>query len=297
MYSEITSNKRRTWVLIILMSSIVVGLSWFIGSLAGLEAAPSIILGTIIATIYSLVSYYASSSIALSVSGAKPIVKSQAPDLYNVIENLCIANGQKTPAIYIIEDASPNAFATGRDPEHASVAFTTGLLALLTREELEGVAAHELSHVKNYDIRVMTIVVVLVGLISLISSILIHVRIGRGDSKNGNAALILMLVGILLAVLSPIFAQAIQLAISRSREYLADASGALLTRYPEGLASALTKIGAKGVPMQNANHATAHLFLSNPFGATKEKRSWFSNLFATHPPIEDRIARLRNMGR
>ncbi len=297
MYSDIAKNKQRTWVLIIVMSSIVVGLSWFIGSLAGLEAAPSIILGTIIATIYSLISYYASASIALSVSGAKPIVKSQAPDLYNVIENLCIANGQKTPAIYIIEDASPNAFATGRDPEHASVAFTTGLLALLTREELEGVAAHELSHVKNYDIRVMTIVVVLVGLISLISSILIHVRIGRGDSKNGNAALILMLVGILLAVLSPIFAQAIQLAISRSREYLADASGALLTRYPEGLASALTKIGAKGVPMQNANHATAHLFLSNPFGATKEKRSWFSNLFATHPPIEDRIARLRSMGR
>ena len=297
MYSDIAKNKQRTWVLIIVMSSIVVGLSWFIGSLAGLEAAPSIILGTIIATIYSLISYYASASIALSVSGAKPIVKSQAPDLYNVIENLCIANGQKTPAIYIIEDASPNAFATGRDPEHASVAFTTGLLALLTREELEGVAAHELSHVKNYDIRVMTIVVVLVGLISLISSILIHVRIGRGDSKNGNAALILMLVGILLAVLSPIFAQAIQLAISRSREYLADASGALLTRYPEGLASALTKIGAKGVPMQNANHATAHLFLSNPFGATKESRTWFSNLFSTHPPIEDRIARLRNMAR
>ncbi len=297
MYSDIAKNKQRTWVLIIVMSSIVVGLSAFIGSMAGLEPGPSILLGTMIATIYSLISYYSSSAIALSVSGAKPITKAQAPDLYNVVENLCIANGQTTPAIYIIEDPSPNAFATGRDPEHASIAFTTGILKILTREELEGVAAHELSHVKNYDIRVMTIVVVLVGLISLIANILIHVRIGRGDSKNGNAALVFMLVGLLLAILSPIFAQIIQLAISRSREYLADASGALLTRYPEGLASALEKIARHGTPLQNPNHATAHLFLSNPFGATKEKRSWFSNLFSTHPPMEERVTRLRNMGR
>ncbi|MEK7632848.1 MAG: M48 family metallopeptidase [Patescibacteria group bacterium] len=297
MYSDISSNKRRTWVLIAIMSVIVIGLSWFIGMLYGLDIESSIILGTMIATIYSLISYYGSASIALSVSGAKPIVKAQAPDLYNVVENLCIANGQKTPEIYIIDDASPNAFATGRDPEHASIAFTTGILALLTREELEGVAAHELSHVKNYDIRVMTIVVVLVGLISLIADILIHVRIGKNDNKGGNIGLILMIVGIVLAILSPLFAQLIQLAISRSREYLADASGALLTRYPEGLASALTKIEAHGVPMKNANHATAHLFLSNPFGAKKESRSWFANMFSTHPPMHDRITRLRNMGR
>lgn len=297
MYSDIAKNKRRTWVLVLVMSVIVIGMSWLLGTLNGLDAGGSIVLGTIIATIYSLISYYGSASIALSVSGAKPIVKAQAPDIYNVVENLCIANGQPTPAIYIIEDASPNAFATGRDPEHASIAFTTGILALLTREELEGVAAHELSHVKNYDIRVMTIVVVLVGLISLIADILIHTRIGRGNNKDNGAAAILMIVGIVLAILSPIFAQLIQLAVSRSREYLADASGALLTRYPEGLASALTKIEAHGTPMQHANRATAHLFLSNPFGATKETRSWFSNMFSTHPPIEDRIARLRSMGR
>lgn len=297
MYSDIAKNKRRTWVLVLIMSVIVIGMSWLLGTLNGLDAGGSIILGTIIATIYSLISYYGSASIALSVSGAKPIVKAQAPDIYNVVENLCIANGQPTPAIYIIEDASPNAFATGRDPEHASIAFTTGILALLTREELEGVAAHELSHVKNYDIRVMTIVVVLVGLISLIADILIHTRIGRGNSKDNGGATILMIVGIVLAILSPLFAQLIQLAVSRSREYLADASGALLTRYPEGLASALTKIEAHGTPMQHANRATAHLFLSNPFGATKESRSWFSNMFSTHPPIEDRIARLRSMGR
>lgn len=297
MYSDIAKNKRRTWVLVLVMSVIVIGMSWLLGTLNGLDAGGSIVLGTIIATIYSLISYYGSASIALSVSGAKPIVKAQAPDIYNVVENLCIANGQPTPAIYIIEDASPNAFATGRDPEHASIAFTTGILALLTREELEGVAAHELSHVKNYDIRVMTIVVVLVGLISLIADILIHTRIGRGNSKDNGGAAILMIVGIVLAILSPIFAQLIQLAVSRSREYLADASGALLTRYPEGLASALEKIKTHSVPMQNANHATAHLFLSNPYGATQETHSWFSNMFSTHPPIEDRIARLRSMGR
>ena len=297
MYADIASNKRRTWVLIVMMSVIVIGLSWLIGAMYQIDAGSSIIIGTMIATMYSLISYYGSSSIALSVSGAKPITKAQAPDLYNVVENLCIANGQKTPEIYIIDDASPNAFATGRDPEHASIAFTTGILAILDRKELEGVAAHELSHVKNYDIRVMTIVVVLVGLISLIADILIHVRIGRGNDKGGNFGLILMIVGIVLAILSPLFAQIIQLAISRSREYLADASGALLTRYPEGLASALSKIEAHGVPMKNANHATAHLFFSNPFGAKKESRSWFANLFSTHPPMNERITRLRNMGR
>lgn len=297
MYADIASNKRRTWVLIVMMSAIVIGLSWLIGAMNQIDAGSSIIIGTMLATMYSLISYYGSSSIALSVSGAKPITKAQAPDLYNIVENLCIANGQKTPEIYIIDDASPNAFATGRDPEHASIAFTTGILAILDRKELEGVAAHELSHVKNYDIRVMTIVVVLVGLISLIADILIHVRIGRGDNKAGNLGLILMIVGVVLAILSPLFAQIIQLAISRSREYLADASGALLTRYPEGLASALSKIEAHGVPMKNANHATAHLFLSNPFGAKKETRSWFANLFSTHPPMNERIARLRNMGR
>jgi heat shock protein HtpX len=294
MYNEITQNKRRTWLLIVAMSVIIVGLSALIGGMNGADPGPSIILGTMFATVYSLISYYASSSVALTVSGAKRIEKAQAPDLYNLVENLCIANGQPMPAVYIIDDESPNAFATGRDPEHASIAFTTGLLKILTRQELEGVAAHELAHVKNYDIRVMTIVVVLVGLISLIADIMIHMRFR--DSEKNNAGLILLLIGIALAILSPIFAKIIQLAISRSREYLADASGALLTRYPEGLASALEKIEGVAQPLQRANHATAHLYISNPFGADG-KRSFFSNLFSTHPPVADRVARLRNMGR
>lgn len=296
MYNDITQNKRRTWILITLMSSIVIGLSWFIGAMNGIEAGPSIIIGTMFASVYSLISYYASSSIALAVSGAKAIQKSQAPELYNIVENLCIANGQPTPAIYIIQDASPNALATGRDPEHASIAFTTGLLNILTHEEIEGVAAHELSHVKNYDIRVMTVVVVLVGLISLIADLLLYSRFRSGDKDNGNIGIILFFIGIILAVLSPLFAQIIQLAVSRSREYLADASSALLTRYPEGLAKALEKIGAVEQPMQKANHATAHLYISNPFG-NKTAQSFYSKLFSTHPPITDRIARLRSMGR
>lgn len=294
MYNDIAHNKRRTWLLITAMSVIIVGLSALIGGLNGADPGPSIIFGTIFASIYSLISYYASASVALTVSGAKRIEKAQAPDLYNLVENLCIANGQPMPAVYIIDDASPNAFATGRDPEHASVAFTTGILKLLTREELEGVVAHELSHVKNYDIRVMTIVVVLVGLISLIADIMIHMRF-RGNEKNG-AGLALVLIGIALAILSPVFAKIIQLAVSRSREYLADASGALLTRYPEGLARALEKIEGTAQPLQRSNHATAHLYISNPFGADG-KRSFFSNLFSTHPPVADRVMRLRNMGR
>ncbi len=276
------------------MSVFIVGLFGIIGAAGGGDPAPSIMLGTMFATIYCLISYYASSRVALGVSGAKLIEKSQAPDLFNLVENLCIANGQTMPKVYIIDDASPNAFATGRDPEHASIAFTTGILKLLTREELEGVVAHELSHIKNYDIRVMTIVVVLVGLISLIADILIHLRI-RGNDKN-NAGLILMLVGIVLAILSPIFAKVIQLAISRSREYLADASGALLTRYPEGLARALEKIDATATPLQHANHATAHLYISNPFGG-ETARSFYAHLFSTHPPVAERVSRLRGMGR
>lgn len=294
MYNDIAQNKRRTWLLVIVMSVLIVGLSGFIGAMNGADPGPSIIIGTMIATVYSLISYYASSSVALSVSGAKRIDKTQAPDLYRMIENLCIANGQPMPEVYIIDDESPNAFATGRDPEHASIAFTTGLLKILTREELEGVAAHELSHVKNYDIRVMTIVVVLVGLISLVADLMLHLRFR--DSDNNRAGLALMLIGIALAILSPLFAKVIQLAVSRSREYLADASGALLTRYPEGLARALEKIAGDEKPLQRANHATAHLYISNPFGSDG-KRSFYANLFSTHPPVAERIARLRTMGR
>jgi len=240
--------------------------------------------------LYALISYYLSDKVALFAGGAKSLQKKDAPDLYRIVENLCIANGQTMPALHIIDDDSPNAFATGRDPEHASLAFTTGLLELLTKQELEGVVAHELSHVKNYDTRVMTLVVVLVGAIMLLADLALRVSIGSGKKET---AVPLLIVGLVLSLLSPLFAEMIKLAISRQREYLADASAALLTRYPEGLASALQKISANAQPLQKANHATAHLFISSPFAEQgQHKKSWFSNAFATHPPVEDRIARL-----
>lgn len=298
MYNQIAANKRKTWFLVILMSGLIVGLSWVFGVAYDVDARSAIIFGTMFSTVYALVSYYASASIALATSGAQKIDKRTAPELWNMVENLCIANGQPMPSVHIIDDPSPNAFATGRDPEHAAIAFTTGILRILNKQELEGVAAHELSHVKNYDIRVMTLVVVLVGAVMLITDLLLrggHL-FGDRDNRNGGATAILAIVGLVLAILSPIFAQLIQLAVSRQREYLADASGALLTRYPEGLASALRKIASAGQPLRNANHATAHLFISNPFGATP-RRSLFAGLFSTHPPTEERVARLLSMGK
>lgn len=294
MYNEIASNKRRTWALIILVSAFVIVLCAFVGYAAGVDASSSIVLGTIFATTYSLFAYYLGDKMVLATHRAHPITKQEAPDLWNLVENLAIAQGLPMPKVYVINDPSPNAFATGRNPETASVTFTTGILALLEKTELEGVAAHELSHIKNYDIRLMTITVVLVGLIMLAADILLHIRPRRND--NGQAALILMLVGLALAILSPFIAQLIKLAVSRTREYLADASGALLTRYPEGLASALLKIEAASSarPLTRANHATAHLFISNPFGG--QKRSWMAGLFSTHPPTEARVEKLRSMG-
>jgi heat shock protein HtpX len=295
MYSAISQNKTRTWMLMIIMGSFTLLLATILLLASGLESGPAFLLGGGFTALYALISYYFSDKIALMTSGAKPITKTDAPELYRIVENLCIANGQPMPAIYVMQDDSPNAFATGRDPEHASIAFTTGILRILDKQELEGVAAHELSHVKNYDIRVMTIVVVLVGAVMLISDILLRASF-HGDRKQ--AGLPLILIGLALAILSPILAQIIQLAISRQREYLADASGALLTRYPEGLASALKKISAQGKPLDRANHATAHLFISSPFGErVDKKRNWFQGLFATHPPVEERISRLLSMGK
>jgi heat shock protein HtpX len=289
MYSQITANKRKTWLLIAIACAVIVLLSVAFGAAYNVDAGSSVVIGTIFASTYSLFSYYFSDKIALSVNGAKQIQKSDSPEIWNIVENLCIADGVPMPKIYIMDDAAPNAFATGRDPKHASIAFTTGLLAILDKQELEGVTSHELSHIKNYDLRVMTIVVVLVGAIMLMSNIFLHSRFG-GSGKKNDALIVFVLVGIVLSILSPIFAQLIQLAVSRQREYLADASGALLTRFPEGLASALEKISRANVPMQNANKATAHLFIANPFG--NKVKGWFS----THPPVEERIKRLREMG-
>ncbi len=295
MYDQIASNKRKTWLLIIGFCVLVIAPWAIYGYFAGEDMSSQIIVATVIATSYSLISYFISDKVALATNGAKQIKKQDAPELWNLVENLCIANGQPVPKIYIVDDPSPNAFATGRKPETASIAFTTGILRLLEKKELEGVIAHELSHIRNYDVRVMTIVVVLVGAIMLLADIFLRSLFfsgGRDRDRGGNALAILALVGIALSILSPILAQIIQFAVSRSREYLADASGALLTRYPEGLAAALEKIGTHGGKLERANHATAHLFIANPFGPGRG----IGGLFATHPPLDERIARLRKMG-
>ncbi len=261
-------------------------LGWFLFMYFGDITA--MILAIVISFVMTLVSYYKGDAIALSSSGAKLVSKEENPYLYRMVENLAISTGIPTPKVHVIDSPALNAFATGRDPEHASIAVTTGLMQALENEELEGVLAHELSHVKNYDIRVMTIVIVLVGAISLLSNMFFHTGLSgsRRDSKGGGN--ILAIVGIVLLILSPIIAKLIQLAISRKREYLADASGALMTRYPEGLARALEKIQQSTLPLKTANAATAHLFISNPF-----KGKGVSSFFSTHPPIEDRIKRLR----
>jgi heat shock protein HtpX len=292
MYKQIDSNKRRTVFLMVIFIAFVLVLGYFFGELSGYGYA-AVVLAGIIALIMALISYYSGDKVALSTTGAKEITKEDNPYVYRMVENLCITAGLPLPKVYIINDPAPNAFATGRDPEHASIALTTGIIESLENEELEGVIAHELSHVKNYDIRLMMVVIVLVGTIALLSDIFFRFRFfsGRRDSK-GNAGAIFALVGLVLMILSPLIAKIIQLAISRKREYLADASGSLLTRYPAGLANALEKISKYDQPMQRVSSATAHLFIANPyFGAKK----FASNLFSTHPPIEDRIMKLRSM--
>lgn len=239
--------------------------------------------------VMNIVSYWYSDKIAIKMSGAVPADENIYRDLHNIVENLAITAGLPKPRVFIMSDPAPNAFATGRNKEHAAIAVTTGLLAILSKVELEGVIAHELSHVGNRDILVSTVAVVLAGFVSIASDMFIRSRIFGGsrdsDSKAGG---ILVIVGIILAILAPIFATLIQLAVSRKREFLADASGALLTRYPEGLASALGKISQYSLPMQRASNATAHLFIANPFGG---KRG-ISKLFMTHPPVEERIRAL-----
>lgn len=291
MYNAITSNKRRSLLLIVLFIAVIAGLGYVIDWY--LEAGGAI---TVVAVGYSLisalVSYFAGDKVALAFSGARQIEKKDAPELFRLVENLCIANGQPMPKVYVIEDDVPNAFATGRDPNHGSVAFTTGLVRRLDRSELEGVVAHELSHIKNYDIRTMTVVVVLVGTVAIMTDLFIRARWLGGDRRRREGGGILLVAGLIVIILAPLIAQLIKFAVSRQREYLADASGALLTRYPEGLARALEKISAVGTPMRRASTATAHLFISSPFGA---KKGALMKLFSTHPPAEDRIARLRTM--
>ena len=293
MYSQIDSNKRKTILLVAIFLVFIIALGWFIGVYLNYGYG-ILVFAVVFSVLTSLVSYYKGDSFALSSTKARVIKKEDNLYVYRMVENLCITAGTPTPKVYIIDSPALNAFATGRDPQHASIALTTGIISALKNEELEGVIAHELSHIKNYDIRLMTIVVVLVGMIALISNFFFRARLfgGKRDSNNrgggGQLGGIIMIIGLVLLILSPIIAELIKLAISRKREYLADASGALLTRYPEGLARALEKISQSNIPLATASSATAHLFISNPL-----KSGGFSKLFSTHPPIEERIRKLR----
>jgi heat shock protein HtpX len=296
-YDQIRKNKLRTAVLISVFILFILALSWFGGLYYGADPYGALAVGIIISLVMTAFSYFGGSSMALFTAGAKQIAKEDNPYVWNMVENLSITAGLPMPKVYIIADNGMNAFATGRDPKHASIAFTTGIIAGLENEELEGVAAHELSHVKNYDTLIMTIVVVLVGVIALFADWMLRARffgVGRSSGNRrggGQVELVLMIVGLVLVILSPIIAEFIKLAVSRRREYLADASAVLLTRYADGLAGALRKIGAQGGKLTRANHATAHLYISNPFGGRK-----LSKLWSTHPPIEDRIRALEQMG-
>ncbi len=296
MYDQIASNKRRTVFLIVVFIALISGIAYGYGWYSGQDALGMMIPALLFSSIMAMVSYYHGDKVALSSAHAKPVTKTDNAYLCNMVENLCITNGQPMPKVYVMQDNAINAFATGRNPEKASIAVTTGALTKLTNEELEGVLAHELSHVKNYDIRVMTIVIILVGLVSLLADWMMRAHLFGGrrrDSNNDSGGGVLMIVGLVFIILSPIFAQLIQLAISRRREYLADASGALLTRYPEGLANALEKIKQENQPLRSANRATAHMYIANPFG---KMRGAVAGLFSTHPPIDDRIKQLRTMG-
>lgn len=293
-YSAIGKNKRNSVLLIFVFLLIITGLGYVFSQAYG---QPGILLVAVLFSCFSaFISYFFSDKITLAISGAKEISRQSLPELFRVVENLTIAAGLPLPKIYVIEDSAINAFATGRDPKHAVVCVTTGALSRLNKNELEGVIAHELSHVGNYDIRFMAIVVVLVGTITLLADWLVRISFfTRRSSDDNKSNGVFMIVGIVLALLSPIVATLIQLAVSRQREYLADASGALLTRYPEGLASALEKIGADKEPLEAANKATAHLYFANPLKNHHDQIGWFSNLFNTHPPLKERIKRLREM--
>jgi len=301
LYTHYDANIRKTWLLVsvflIVAMAVGYGLSYYFRE-------PYILIGvSIFAILQAGISYWFSDRIVLKMHNAKHIdpddkgVNTMTPqerELYRIVENLAITAGLPMPRVYIITDQAANAFATGRDPKHGVVAVTSGLLAILERDELEGVVAHELGHIGNRDMLISTMAVVLVGFVAIASDLFLrsHLYFGGGDRRNsGNAGLILLIVGIALAILGPIFSTLLQLSISRKREYLADATGAILTRYPEGLARALEKIHAHSTPMRTASKSTAHLFIANPFGS----KARLSSLFATHPPVAERMRRLREL--
>ncbi len=297
MYKQIDSNKRKSWLLLVIFTGILVLAGYAYGVWTG-DTGFGLTLALLISLIMTLVSWFAGDKIVLSTSGAREITsRDQNPYLWNLVENLAITAGIPKPKIYLIDDPAPNAFATGRNPQTASVAVTSGIVNLLENEELEGVIAHELSHVKNYDTRFLMLVAILVGGLALLGQFFFRGSLFGGRRNNrerSDGANVLAIVGLVFLILAPFIGELIKLAISRKREYLADASGALLTRYPEGLARALEKIRNVHEPVQRASYATAHLWIANPFGENGA-RQWLANLFSTHPPINDRIRQLRLM--
>jgi heat shock protein HtpX len=293
LYTQHDINIRKTWLLMTVFFVLIIGLGFLFSYAYG---SPDILYIAVVLSVgMNFLAYWKSDSIALTMSRAQPIARTGHEELYRIIENLCITAGLPIPRVFLIPDMQINAFATGRNKNHAAIAVTQGALTRLNKSELEGVLAHELSHIGNNDILVSSVTVVLAGLISILANFFIRMSFfsGRGNRDNEGGALV-MAIAIVAAILAPIAATMIQLAVSRKREFLADASGALLTRYPEGLANALERIAEDQQPMREASNATAHLFISNPFKG-KEKDSWFTKLFMTHPPIHERIRILRGM--
>jgi heat shock protein HtpX len=293
MYSAIAANKRKTWFIMAFFVAIIGLLGWVFSNLYGGGNLDYLYLAFMASAIYALIQYFLAAKIATAVNGAVEIQRNDNPRLWRTVENLVITAGMPMPKVYIMNDPAPNAFATGRDPNHAIVCATTGLLDIMNDTELEAVIAHELSHVRNYDIRVMMIVFGLVSAIGFIADMLLRMMWFGGDrNRDREANGVFIILGIVAAVLAPIIASLVQLAVSRRREYLADSSSALLTRYPEGLVEALEKIKESGSVTRRQNSATAHLFFANPL-----RPSFAARLLSTHPPIDDRIAKLREMGR
>lgn len=296
LYTQAHSNIRKTWVLITLFLVLIISLGWL---LSKHFKTPEILYLAVFFSVFSSVgSYWFSDKIVLSMTKSKPIEEKDNQELFHIVENLCIASGLPMPKVYIMRESQPNAFATGRDNKHSVVVVTEGLLQKLNKVEIEGVIAHELSHIKNKDVLLQTVIVVLVGVIAITADLFLRMSMYggglRSDNDDSKSSAIFLALTLVAAILAPIAATLIQLSISRKREFLADASSGLLTRYPEGLASALEKIATDKSPMKSANNSTAHLFISSPFKG-KRAGNWLTKLFLTHPPTEERIAALRGL--
>jgi heat shock protein HtpX len=297
LYTQVSNNVAKTWMLMSVFFVFLMGFGWILGRASN---NPGIFyIFVVISVVMNIASYWFSDKIVMSISHARLIEKKDSPELYRIVENLAITGGLPTPKVYIIDTPAMNAFATGRDPAHGAVAVTTGLLRALEKTELEGVVAHEMSHIGNRDTLIATVVVILAGLIAMLSDFFLRMTFWGGgrrrDSQDSGGSGIFLIIGLVAAIIAPIAATILRLAISRKREFLADASGALLTRYPEGLARALEKLERDHTPMPFARSATSHLYIDYPLGKEERSASWFTRLFLTHPPIAERIAALRMM--